>query len=94
MLIVGSILVTVFGLNALGGWNVLREIAGSEMFNLWKPLVPEGVIGTWMPVKDVDVTGRVVRQAWYFNDNYTFNDFKRIFFNNFFIPVPCNGCGQ
>ena len=40
------------------------------MFNLWKPLVPEGVIGTWMPVKDVDVTGRVVRQAWYFNDNY------------------------
>jgi SSS family solute:Na+ symporter len=70
VLIVGSILVTVFGLNALGGWNVLREIAGSEMFNLWKPLVPEGVIGTWMPVKDVDVTGRVVRQAWYFNDNY------------------------
>ena len=70
VLIVGSILVTVFGLNALGGWTVLREIAGSEMFNLWKPLVPEGVIGTWMPVKDVDVTGRVVRQAWYFNDNY------------------------
>ena len=70
VLIVGSILVTFFGLKALGGWDVLREVAGSEMFNLWKPLVPEGVVGTWAPVKEIDAAGQVVRQAWYFNDNY------------------------
>ena len=54
----------------MGGWSELREVCGSEMFNLWKPLVPEGVVGTWAPVKEVDVAGQVVRQAWYFNDNY------------------------
>jgi SSS family solute:Na+ symporter len=64
ILIVGSALVTFFGLDALGGWSELRTIAGSEMFNLWKPLVPAGVESTWVPVKE---TGRM---AWYFNDNY------------------------
>jgi SSS family solute:Na+ symporter len=34
------------------------------MFNLWKPLVPEGMTATWAPVKEAD------RMAWYFNDNY------------------------
>ena len=37
ILILGAILVTVYGLDALGGWGELRSIAGSEMFNLWKP---------------------------------------------------------
>lgn len=64
VLIVGSALVTVFGLQYLGGWSELRSIVGSEMFNLWKPLVPAGIEGTWAPVKE---TGRM---AWYFNDNY------------------------
>jgi SSS family solute:Na+ symporter len=64
ILVFGSILVTLFGLKALGGWGELRAIAGSDMFNLWKPLVPAGVEGTWAPVKE---TGRM---AWYFNDNY------------------------
>jgi SSS family solute:Na+ symporter len=64
ILVIGSLLLTVYGLNALGGWDRLREICGSEMFNLWKPLVPAGVEGTWAPVKE---TGRM---AWYFNDNY------------------------
>ncbi len=64
VLVLGGILVTVFGLKALGGWSVLREVAGSEMFNLWKPLVPDGVQGTWAPVKEAG------RMAWYFNDNY------------------------
>ena len=70
VLVFGSILVTIFGLEALGGWGALREIAGSEMFNLWKPLVPEAVTGTWAPVKEVDASGQIVRMAWYFNDNY------------------------
>jgi len=64
ILIVGSALVTYFGLKALGGWGQLREIAGSEMFNLWKPLVPAGIEGTWAPVREAG------RMAWYFNDNY------------------------
>jgi SSS family solute:Na+ symporter len=64
VLVLGSVLVTYFGLKALGGWSELRAICGSEMFNLWKPLVPEGVTATWAPVKE---SGRM---AWYFNDNY------------------------
>lgn len=64
ILILGSLLCTVFGLKALGGWSELRAIAGSEMFNLWKPLVPHGVEATWAPVKEA------TRMAWYFNDNY------------------------
>ena len=32
ILIFGSILVTWYGLDALGGWDELRRIAGSEMF--------------------------------------------------------------
>jgi SSS family solute:Na+ symporter len=64
VLIAGSILVTIFGLQALGGWSELRAIAGSEMFNLWKPLVPAGIESTWAPVKEAG------RMAWYFNDNY------------------------
>lgn len=64
VLVVGSAFVTYFGLKALGGWGALREWAGSEMFNLWRPLVPEGFEATWAPVKE---SGRM---AWYFNDNY------------------------
>ena len=62
--IIGAILVTYYGLEALGGWDKLREICGSEMFNLWKPIVPDGVESTWAPVKEAG------RQAWYFNDKY------------------------
>lgn len=64
ILILGSVLVTWYGLDALGGWDELRRIAGSDMFNLWKPLVPAGMEGTWAPVK---AEGEM---AWYFNDNY------------------------
>jgi SSS family solute:Na+ symporter len=64
ILVIGSALVTWFGLKALGGWDVLREVAGSAMFNLWRPIVPEGVQATWAPVKEAG------RMAWYFNDAY------------------------
>jgi len=62
--IIGAIFVIYFGLKALGGWDKLKEICGSEMFNLWKPIVPNGVESTWAPVKEAG------RQAWYFNDKY------------------------
>jgi solute:Na+ symporter, SSS family len=64
VMVLGSILVTLFGLHALGGWDEFRAIIGSEMFNLWKPLVPTGMEGTWAPVREAG------RMAWYFNDNY------------------------
>ena len=70
VLVTGSVLVTFFGLRALGGWGELRLIVGPEMFNLWKPLVPAGVIGTWAPVRELNAVGDVVREAWYFNTNY------------------------
>ena len=70
VLVTGSVLVTFFGLRALGGWGELRLIVGPEMFNLWKPLVPEGVAGTWAPVRELNAVGDVVREAWYFNTNY------------------------
>jgi SSS family solute:Na+ symporter len=62
--IIGSFMITYYGLKALGGWDRLREICGSEMFNLWKPLVRHGMEGTWAPVKEAG------KEAWYFNDNY------------------------
>src|SRR6476619_4114953 len=52
VLITGSALLTGFGLVKLGGWGELRHLAGSDMFNLWKPLIPAGVEGTWAPVKE------------------------------------------
>ena len=46
VLLGGSALLTFYGLSKLGGWHELRTICGSEMFNLWKPLVPAGQIAT------------------------------------------------
>jgi SSS family solute:Na+ symporter len=67
VLIVGSALLTAYGLAELGGWSELRRICGSDMFNLWKPLIPLGVEGTWSPVMETNAAGQVIRQAWYFN---------------------------
>ncbi|MGV3518509.1 sodium:solute symporter [Luteitalea sp.] len=64
ILVIGSLLLTIFGLRQLGGWGELRAVLGPEMFNLWKPLVPAGLEGTWAPVREA---GRV---AWYFNGDY------------------------
>jgi len=38
VLIVGSAVVTIIGLQRLGGWGELKAACGSEMFNLWKPI--------------------------------------------------------
>ncbi|MGQ9606844.1 MAG: sodium:solute symporter [Thermogutta sp.] len=66
ILVIGSALVTIFGLRVLGGWSGLREVCGGEMFNLWKPLAPAGWSGTWKPV--LDESSKTM--AWYFNSNY------------------------
>ena len=64
ILVLGSFLVLIFGLQAIGGWDELYAIVGPEMFNLWKPLVPEGMDATWAPVLRSD------EMAWYFNNQY------------------------
>ena len=70
VLIVGSAVLTIYGLYQLGGWGELHRICGPEMFNLWKPLVPAGVESSWAPVLDKDAAGHVVKEAWYFNDKF------------------------
>src|SRR6266550_3496223 len=64
LLVFGSALLTIFGLKALGGWSALRAALDPDLFNLWKPLVPAGMEGTWAAVKEP------TRIAWYFNGNY------------------------
>jgi SSS family solute:Na+ symporter len=70
VLIGGSALLTFYGLHRLGGWTQLRELCGSDMFNLWKPLTPPGVEATWAPVMEKASDGRIIKQAWYFNQHY------------------------
>ncbi len=76
VLIIGSATLTIYGLWKLGqgslagGWAQMRAICPSDMLNLWKPLVPAGVEGTWAPVLEKDAAGHVVREAWYFNDHF------------------------
>ncbi|HEX7469191.1 MAG TPA: sodium:solute symporter [Verrucomicrobiae bacterium] len=76
VLIGGSALLTFYGLSTLGdggifaGWGKLREYCGSEMFNLWKPLVPAGQVATWAPVIELNTAGAITKQAWYFNSNF------------------------
>jgi SSS family solute:Na+ symporter len=70
ILILGSASLTIYGLHKLGGWHELRQLCGSDMFNLWKPLIPAGVQGTWSPVLEKTATGQITREAWYFNGNF------------------------
>lgn len=71
ILVVGSLLVTYFGLKELGGWGVLRETLSPEKFNLWQSLMPDGVEASWLPVIERNDAGELVRSAWYFNNgNY------------------------
>jgi len=64
ILVLGSAVLTMFALDKIGGWGAFRATLPSDMFNLWKPLVPAGMEGTWAPVME---PGRI---AWYFNGNY------------------------
>jgi solute:Na+ symporter, SSS family len=45
VLLLGSIMITIFGLSALGGWGELRAVASQSELNfaLWRPLTQEGI---------------------------------------------------
>lgn len=71
VLIGGSITVTVIGLNALGGWDVMYETAGSDFFTLWKPmsdpsfpwtgiLLGAPILGVWYWCTDQFIVQRVL----------------------------------
>jgi SSS family solute:Na+ symporter len=64
ILVLGSAVLTAYGLAAIGGWDAFRSALPSDMFNLWKPLVPAGMEGTWAPVIEPH------RIAWYFNGHF------------------------
>ncbi len=71
VLVGGSITVTVIGLNALGGWDVMYETAGSDFFTLWKPisdpsfpwtgiLLGAPILGVWYWCTDQFIVQRVL----------------------------------
>jgi SSS family solute:Na+ symporter len=70
VLITGSAVLTFYGLAQLGGWGELRRLCGSDMFNLWKPLIPKGVESSWAPVLVKNASGDIVKEAWYFNGKF------------------------
>ena len=70
VLILGSATLTIYGLVKLGGWGELRAALPSDLFNLWKPLIPAGVQGTWAPILERNAAGDIVREAWYFNGHF------------------------
>jgi solute:Na+ symporter, SSS family len=62
VLVVGSMLLTCtsgFPGSAAGASS--GAVLEPDLFNLWKPLMPAGVEGTWAPVLEAG------RMAWYFN---------------------------
>ncbi|MGO8697618.1 MAG: sodium:solute symporter [Limisphaerales bacterium] len=70
VLIGGSAVLTFYGLAKLGGWSELRRLCGSDMFNLWKPLIPPGVESSWSPVLVKNNNGDILKEAWYFNGHF------------------------
>lgn len=71
VLIAGAVTVTIMGLNALGGWDVMYETAGSGFFSLWKPmsdpnfpwtgiLLGAPILGVWYWCTDQFIVQRVL----------------------------------
>jgi len=71
VLVGGAVAVTVIGINAIGGWGIMYETAGSEFFNLWKPvshpdfpwtgiLLGAPILGVWYWCTDQFIVQRVL----------------------------------
>ena len=65
ILIAGSIIITVLGLQEVGGWEALRETAGSKHFNMWRPISDPDFPWTGMLI------GGTIVGVWYWcTDQY------------------------
>ncbi len=65
VLIAGSIIITYLGLQEVGGWENLKEIAGSNHFNMWRPISDPDFPWTGM------VIGGTIVGIWYWcTDQY------------------------
>lgn len=71
ILILGSASVTIIGLDQLGGWANLKELAGSSHFNMWRPMTdPDfpwtglvfggSIVGIWYWCTDQYIVQRVL----------------------------------
>ncbi len=71
VLIVGSAVMAFRGLYLLGGWGELREVCGTEFFNLWRPwddpnfpwlgmLVAAPIVGMWYWCTDQYIVQRTL----------------------------------
>lgn len=71
VLILGAVTVTISGLIAVGGWSPLYDAAGSEFFNMWKPmsdpdfpwtgiLFGAPILGVWYWCTDQFIVQRVL----------------------------------
>jgi len=65
ILIAGSIIITYLGLEKVGGWNELKLVAGSEHFNMWRPISDPDFPWTGMLI------GGTIVGVWYWcTDQY------------------------
>jgi SSS family solute:Na+ symporter len=71
VLIVGALLVLFIGLDKIGGWGELKELAGSDHFNMWRPssdpdfpwtglLFGGTIVGIWYWCTDQYIVQRVL----------------------------------
>lgn len=71
ILLLGSMVITIMGLHAVGGWNELRETAGSSHFNMWRPasdpefpwtgmLIGGTIVGIWYWCTDQYIVQRTL----------------------------------
>jgi len=71
ILIAGSVAVTFIGLDKIGGWENLKTVAGSDHFNMWRPMTDPDfpwtgllfggtIVGVWYWCTDQYIVQRVL----------------------------------
>jgi SSS family solute:Na+ symporter len=71
VILLGSSVITIMGLNAIGGWSELREVTGSSHFNMWRPasdpefpwtgmLIGGTIVGIWYWCTDQYIVQRTL----------------------------------
>ena len=74
VLIIGSLIITFIGLNAVGGWGELKATVGSDHFNMWRPssdpdfpwtglLFGGTIVGIWYWCTDQYIVQRTLAAA-------------------------------